>query len=423
VSTRAHIPATPSGARAHALASAPAGTLQRKCACGGSGGSSGECAECEKKSATLQRRSTSDVAVPAVPPIVHDVLRSPGQPLDASTRAFFEPRFGHDFSRVRIHSGERAAESAAAVNALAYAAGPRIVFAQGQYRPGTPAGRELLAHELTHVAQQQGATGSVSRIGDANGPLERTAEATAKDVLAGNRPSTVAALPFTGALHRKVGSVTCPANVFGAPADPKAALERIDPMALDLATRTATKVAADATTVKSGIAAAESSATFLEYRDHFGLPNKVGTGFLNRLTGIVRPTQVVAASEELTILFRRFQLVEKLFQGIVNYRCPGNDPDCAGGDAFSSRGDTTISLCAGFWGFARDDERAAILVHEGLHVVFGPDSPGKPQGAIEEGQQRGPGRNFNVAGCYEFIVDSVGGGINSNATCPPVPAG
>ncbi len=417
MNTRMQIPAKPMSAPARHLASESTGILRRKCACGGSGR---ECAECQKKK--LQRRAAGSGPETA-PPIVHEVLRSPGQPLDAQTRAFFEPRFGHDFSRVRIHSGEQAAESAAAVNALAYAAGPRIVFAQGQYRPGTLAGRELLAHELTHVVQQQGATGSVSRIGAANSSLERTADAAAKDVLNGNRPPSVAALPFTGALQRKVGTVTCPANVFGAPADPKGALEKIDPMVLDLATRTATKVAEDATTVKGGIAAAEASATFLEYRNHFGLPNKVGTGFLNRLTGIVRPSQTIAASEELSILSKRFQLVAKLFQGTMNYRCPGNDPDCAGGDAFSSRGDTTISLCAGFWGFARDDEKAAILVHEGLHVVFGPETPGKPQGAIEEGQQRGPGRNFNVAGCYEFIVDSVGGGINSQATCPPVPAG
>jgi hypothetical protein len=87
------------------------------------------------------------------PPIVHEVLRSPGQPLDAATRAFMEPRFGHDFSRVRVHADAQASESAQAVHALAYTVGQDVVFRSGQYQPQT-AGRHLLAHELVHVVQQ-----------------------------------------------------------------------------------------------------------------------------------------------------------------------------------------------------------------------------------------------------------------------------
>src|SRR2546422_7605840 len=81
--------------------------LQRKCACGGTAESAGECAEWKvKREAALQRSVGNQVAPPAarsVPPIVYDVLSSPGQPLDAGTRAFMEPRFGHDFSHVRVH--------------------------------------------------------------------------------------------------------------------------------------------------------------------------------------------------------------------------------------------------------------------------------------------------------------------------------
>jgi hypothetical protein len=91
-----------------------------------------------------------------VPPIVHDVLRSPGQPLDAGAREFMEPRFGHDFSRVRVHTDARAAESARAVNAHAYTVGQDIVFGSGQYAPDTTAGQRLLTHELTHTLQQDG---------------------------------------------------------------------------------------------------------------------------------------------------------------------------------------------------------------------------------------------------------------------------
>lgn len=73
-----------------------------------------------------------------------------------SVRTYFEPRFGQDFSQVRVHTDARAVESAQAVNALAYTVGRNIVFRAGQYAPGTAEGRRLLAHELTHVVQQGG---------------------------------------------------------------------------------------------------------------------------------------------------------------------------------------------------------------------------------------------------------------------------
>jgi len=146
----------------------------------------------------------SDQAQRNAPPIVHQVLRSPGQSLDAETRAFLEPRFGHDFSRVpvgmqrsslalagashshyereadrsaaqvmrstpapgagpardfgpvRIHTGAAASEAAHAVHARAFTVGRDIVFGSGEYQPHSPRGRRLLAHELTHVVQQGG---------------------------------------------------------------------------------------------------------------------------------------------------------------------------------------------------------------------------------------------------------------------------
>ncbi len=89
-----------------------------------------------------------------VPDIVHEILNTEGQPLEDETRAFMEPHFGHDFSQVRIHTDERAAESAQAMNALAYTVGRDVVFAPGQYMPETTEGKRLLAHELTHSIQQ-----------------------------------------------------------------------------------------------------------------------------------------------------------------------------------------------------------------------------------------------------------------------------
>jgi outer membrane protein OmpA-like peptidoglycan-associated protein len=168
--------------------------LQRKCACGGSGGASGECADCKKKK--LQRRAAGNGPETA-PPIVHEVLRSPGQPLDPKMRSFFEPRFGHDFSRVRVHTDAEAAESAHALNALAYTVGRRIVFGPGQYRPGDPSGKRLLAHELTHVVQQgtEALAGGPLRVGPVGDSHEHEAErvasaAESKEVLKSGHAST-----------------------------------------------------------------------------------------------------------------------------------------------------------------------------------------------------------------------------------------
>jgi hypothetical protein len=130
--------------------------LQRKCSCGGSGGSGTECEECKPTEApTLLRKAPSATESGFAPPIVHEVLKSPGQPLDKDTRRFFEPRFGHDFSKVRVHTDWRAAESAQAVGALAYTVGHRIVFGRGEFAPNDLAGRQLLAHELAHVANHR----------------------------------------------------------------------------------------------------------------------------------------------------------------------------------------------------------------------------------------------------------------------------
>lgn len=82
-------------------------------------------------------------------------LRGGGQPMSESERAFFEPRFGHDFSKVRIHSAARAVAFAQEAGAKAFTVGSDVVFGAGQYSPGTREGRRLMAHELTHVVQQQ----------------------------------------------------------------------------------------------------------------------------------------------------------------------------------------------------------------------------------------------------------------------------
>jgi len=148
----------------------PAIRLQRKCGCGGATAPGESCEECASSQPLVQRHAGSSAASSATAPaIVHEVLGSPGHPLDSSSRAFMEPRFGHDFSGVRVHTDTRAAESARAVNALAYTVGRDVVFDFGQYAPNAVAGKKLLAHELSHVVQQGGLQRSVQRQVDDRG--------------------------------------------------------------------------------------------------------------------------------------------------------------------------------------------------------------------------------------------------------------
>ena len=127
-----------------------------------------KCASCEEEEdEKVQRKDAgANVDSPAVaPPVVGRALSSPGQSLDSNTRSFFEPRFGFDFSQVRIHNDALAAESARAVNASAYTVGQDVVFGSGKYSPETDTGKTLLAHELAHVIQQRGTPAGSEKVG------------------------------------------------------------------------------------------------------------------------------------------------------------------------------------------------------------------------------------------------------------------
>ncbi len=175
------------------------GVLQRKCACGGSAGPSGECSECGRKRLSGGRLQTKlrigaandplereadrvadqVMGMPSspsfrhaplgiqritsqpsgqtgiVPTIVNRVLSSPGKSLDTDIQGEMEYRFGHDFSRVRIHSDAVAERSAQEIGALAYTMDNHIVFGERQYSPRNRSGKKLLSHELTHIVQQE----------------------------------------------------------------------------------------------------------------------------------------------------------------------------------------------------------------------------------------------------------------------------
>ena len=212
---------------------------QRGGGCGENTIAGSECESCwqDKGAVKLQRATSNAERVNGVPPIVHEVLRSAGQPLDAATRDFMEPRFGRDsnhmpvrvlrnliqsqmtvnkpgdsyereadrfservvstaqlhlpagthrrdLSNVRVHTDTRAGKSARAVNALAYTVGRDVVFAPGYYAPHSPSGMRLLGHELTHVLQQETGSTQTSFANPAS-MLQRFTAFTAADQLAG----------------------------------------------------------------------------------------------------------------------------------------------------------------------------------------------------------------------------------------------
>ena len=119
--------------------------------------------EPEEEEEELQAKATSSHLSETNPNLESKVhsLRGGGQPLSENDRAYFEPRFGRDFSQVRVHTNARAAEAARAVNSRAFTVGQDVVFGTGQYEPGTSAGNRLIGHELTHVVQQKGTSSPI----------------------------------------------------------------------------------------------------------------------------------------------------------------------------------------------------------------------------------------------------------------------
>jgi hypothetical protein len=167
--------------------------LQRKCAA----------CKAEGEEHTLQRKSDGHAAEGGIPPVVHEVLQGGGRALPADVRASLEPRFGFDFSGVRIHAGDHAAESAEAVGARAYTVGAHVVFGRGELSPGTREGMRLLAHELTHVVQQSrsAAPAPQSFGGEAHSPAEQEADDVA-DRIAGGLPALPISARPSASLHR-----------------------------------------------------------------------------------------------------------------------------------------------------------------------------------------------------------------------------
>jgi hypothetical protein len=140
----------------------------------------------------IQPKSDTGAARQVTSGIARDIqsINGTGQPLPISERAFFEPRFGGDFSQVRVHNDDRAGLISRSINARAFTLGRDVVFGAGQYSPGTPVGRKLLAHELTHVVQQRQG-GASSRPPRSTGSFEHSGYLAAPSLLSGSDPKRV----------------------------------------------------------------------------------------------------------------------------------------------------------------------------------------------------------------------------------------
>ena len=206
----------------------PTGFLRRQCACGNHTRAGGECAACKKKSFGLQTKLTvnepgdiyeqeadqvadqvmagfGNTAFSGAPTRItrfsgqptgqmdmapfsfNQALAGPGKPIEPTLRQNMEQRFGHDFSRVRVHSGSTAEQSARDMNANAYTVGHNVVFGEGRFAPETNEGRRLICHELTHIVQQNAAKSYASHIvlSEHNTPCEQKAEQPAQAIEAG----------------------------------------------------------------------------------------------------------------------------------------------------------------------------------------------------------------------------------------------
>ncbi|MET1081660.1 MAG: DUF4157 domain-containing protein [Burkholderiales bacterium] len=304
------------------------------------------------------------------PPIVHEVLRSPGQSLESATRAFFEPRFGYDFSRVRVHADERAAESARAVNALAYTIGADVVFAERQYSPEATAGRRLLAHELTHVIQQGGDAPLTASNGEDCDHLEPTSESGVEATQA--KTNRVHGRTSVSVLSRHViqrtvrpANVTCHQTGLTNPDltgdEAVATIAAADADAIDLAREAEARLTEQLRAARAGDPVEAEFDTILQEELGLTLTNRAHFGLVQQQIN----------------RFRRVR--ETLESGYLRYMCRGStvtpislvgcEPEPCGDEfASSCPGNRLIVLCQRFWD--TPDEQSATILHEPFHIWF-----------------------------------------------------
>ncbi len=160
-----------------------------------------------ERSRRQQRGRATEQAI--VPEAVSEAVRGPGQPLSDTALTYFESRFGHDFGRVRVHADARAANSARAIDAVAYTVGDDIAIDPGHEAMRTSAAPAILAHELTHVVQQSHTTPALQtrRLDEADGAAEHEAARAATQVARGGQVGPIGARPSVGVVQRALSDI------------------------------------------------------------------------------------------------------------------------------------------------------------------------------------------------------------------------
>ncbi|MFZ0304757.1 MAG: DUF4157 domain-containing protein [Terracidiphilus sp.] len=398
----------------------PAGMVQRTCSCGGAGP---ECSECKKKKQDengLQRKAVSGGnSVTQVPNVVHEVLRSPGRPLEAGVRHFMEPRFGYDFSDVRIHTDPKAAASAEAVNAQAYTVGRNIVIGRNGYGEGAIS-RHLLAHELAHVVQQRGMRSAQAQtIAPENDSYEREAENVAKHVEAGGSAHGTAQSGDARALQRTPAKkVSCAPGPLHLPdatviADPVGVITAAENRANQLLDQAIAELDATRTRILGGATIGWPTVS-----------DALAQGM--RLMGLdansARVWRERGSNSNYTaeLLLRRLRLIRReIGSGSFFFTCLGPQNGtlgpcagaiCQGADASTCPGAFQTAFCIGFWE-SNLEYQAARIIHETSHnfALF-----------ISDPNTRGSG----TAECYARFAQVVGGvniGGQRTDLCPDPP--
>ena len=369
------------------------GLAQRACACAVHSGG-GECGACQERHVgaravgigSLQRRAADHTRSLEGPAVVQEVLRSGGQPLEPETRAFFEPRFGHDFSQVRVHTGTMAAESASAVNALAYTVGNDVVFGAGEYSPQSHAGRRLLAHELSHVLQQRAGLATIAVENGVDAAYEREAERISERVadhadellsdtqlnyrITSARADASASLP-SALLQRRVRDtkVSCRTTGLhgGVPGGRISGPDAINVITgADIRARTLAQAATNR--IANQRATAGTPAYVADPQLDGALANRFGLHLANP-----------AERLRIATLEREFRAVAGLLNRELHYVC--RDPGCGADDwAMGVPGQHTIRLCNPFWnGGGTPNFQASSVLHEAVHLWWDQvDDHGRP---------------------------------------------
>jgi hypothetical protein len=300
-----------------------------------------------------------------------------------------------------------------------------MVFAAGEYAPGTVKGRTLLAHELTHVVQQSANPESetADRIGAAHDPAEIEADRIADSVASSETEIAVQiGQQKAGVISKQekkpaASPVTCPAGLHGAPANAEQILDSAEVIAiLTTALANAELGLLQLEVILPGLGAGgghtmPTGAKVQHYVARFGLPPAAGTGnFRNRLSGATFSSQAQALAEEAKSLDGRYSRIADFLSGSkIRFRCIDHKttfgdckPDCSKVDAWGCPPDT-ILLCPNFWNLGLE-AKSQLLIHEVAHTIFG----------IVHGH------NFTHADCYAaYAADARGVASNTTPHCVP----